>query len=319
VDTTGTSTPTEIDRARIDEALARMAPLLRSTPILSVPGDELGCGADVTVHLKLEHLQHSGSFKARGALNAMTGATIPEAGVVAASGGNHGAAVAWAARRLGVPATIFVPSISSPSKIERMRAAGAEVRIAGDVYAHALEAADAFAEATRARSIHAYDEPLVVTGAGTVAPEIVASVGSVDDVVVACGGGGLAAGLARWFGPAGPHLHIVETETTATFAAALAAGGPVDVEVAGVAADSLGAGRLGTIAWSALGSAGASSVLVGDGETMAARRHLWDSHRLLIEPAAAAAVAAVTSGRISFAPGASVAVILCGANTVLSL
>ena len=312
-----TTAPEQVQPADIRAALRRIAPVIRSTPVLTVSGDEFGISASITLHLKLEHLQHSGSFKARGAVNALFARRLPPVGVVAASGGNHGAAVAWAAQRIGIPATIFVPTIAAASKVQRLRDYRADVRIGGAVYSEALAASASFAEASGARRVHAFDEPLVMTGAGTLGCELSDAIGHLDSVVVACGGGGLAGGLGSWFGPHGPRLHVVETDHTGTFAAALRAGQPVPIEVSGIAADALGASQLGALGWAALRHAGALSVLVTDREVIEARAWLWDRYRLLIEPAAAAVVAAVTSGRTGFADGETVAVVLCGANTAL--
>lgn len=308
--------------ADIRAALRRLGPFVRSTPVLTVPGAEFGLTDSVTVHLKLEHLQHTGTFKARGAVNALISPAERPHRVVAASGGNHGAAVAWAAQRLGIPADIFVPSIASPSKVDRLVSYGAQVHVVGSVYQDALDASAEFATEWGAHPVHAYDDPYVVAGAGTVGCELSDTLGRLDHVVVACGGGGLSGGLAAWFGRSGPALHVVETEGTATFRAALDAGGPVAIEVAGIAADALGATKLGDIGWRSLQAAGARSILVTDDEVAAARAWLWERFRLLIEPAAAAAVAAARGGRLDLTPSSdrptSVAIILCGANTALT-
>ena len=296
--------------------------MVRTTPVLTVPGAEFGLDDSVTVHLKLEHLQHTGSFKARGAANALISPLERPHRVVAASGGNHGVAVAWAAQRLGVLADIFVPSIASPAKVERLVSYGAQVHVVGSVYQDALDASTKFVTESGAHAVHAYDDPEVVAGAGTVGCELSDTLGPLDHVVVACGGGGLAGGLAAWFGRSGPALHVVETEGTATFSAAVEAGEPVSIEVHGVAADALGATRLGDIGWRSLQAVNADSLLVTDDEVVAARAWLWDGFRLLIEPAAAVAVAAARSGRMDLTPRSdgltAVAIILCGANTPLS-
>ncbi len=314
--------------AEIRAALRRLGPFIRTTPVLTVPGPEFGLGPDqpnstVHVHLKLEHLQHTGTFKARGAVNALIAPVERAHRVVAASGGNHGAAVAWAAQRLGIPADIFVPSIASPAKVDRLVSYGARVHIVGSVYQDALDASVEFADASGARTIHAYDDPLVVTGAGTVGCELSDTLGAIDHVVVACGGGGLSGGLAAWFGPSGPTIHVVETDGTATFRAALDAGEPVSIDVHGIAADALGATKLGEVGWRSLQAAGATSVLVTDDEAANARAWLWERFRLLIEPAAAATVAAVLSDRLALTRRSdlrptSVAIVLCGANTALT-
>jgi threonine dehydratase len=296
----------------IAAASGRLAGQVRRTPVLAVDDGELGPAGPRW--LKLEVVQHSGTFKARGALNALLTQAVPDAGVLVASGGNHGAAVAWAARRLGHRATIYVPEVVAPAKVARLRAYGAEVRLVPGVYADALDAADEHARQRPVLAVHAYDDPAVVAGAATLAVELDEQVPALDTVVVACGGGGLSAGLASWFG-ARVRLVVVETAGTATFAGALAAGGPVDVAVSGVAADALGATRLGSIAWSALSSVDARSVVVTDEDVVAAQHLLWDRFRVVAEPAASAAVAALTTGAYRPDPDERVAVVLCGANT----
>ncbi len=302
--------------------------------MLTVPGSEFGL--DGTVSLKLEYLQHSGTFKGRGAMNFMLSNEIAAAGVTAASGGNHGAAVAWAAQQLGHRATIFVPTISSPTKVARLRSYGAEVVQVGAVYAESLEACDEHRDATGATGIHAYEAPDVFAGAGTTGREFEAQIAAtdappLDSVLVACGGGGLVGGIATWFhGDAGttadaevdaaadaPEIVVCETETTAAFAEAKAAGRPVDVAVSGVAADALGATRIGTLAYRALSAASATSVLVGDDATLAARQSLWDRYRIVVEPSAAVPIAAVMAGAWLPRPGGHTGIVVCGANTSL--
>lgn len=299
-----------VNQQQIVAARSRLAGHLRTTPVLTVGGGELG--PDSPVALKLEHLQHSGSFKARGALNALLASDVQQAGVVAASGGNHGAAVAWAANRLGFRATVFVPSIASPAKVAKLESYGADVHVVGDVFAEALEASHKFQADTGAVSVHAYDQAEVVTGAATLGAEFESQVQSLDRVLVACGGGGLAGGLAAWFGSR-VALTVVETEGTPTFARALDAGRPVTVEVEGLAADSLGATVLGSTGWAHLEAAGAESAVVSDDDVRQAQRLLWDRFRLLVEPAAAAPVAAL--GSLPVNAGERIGVILCGANT----
>lgn len=299
-------------RQDVAAAARRLGGAVRRTPVLDVDAADLGTAGRLV--MKLELLQQSGTFKARGALNALQQGPVPPVGVLVASGGNHGAAVAWAAQRLGHPATVFVPSVVAPVKIARLQAYGAEVTVVPGVYADALAAAGRFGEGRDALSVHAYDDPAVVAGAGTVGLELSEQVPDLDTVVVACGGGGLSGGLATWFGP-GVRLVVAETSGTATFAGAVAAGGPVEVEVTGLAADALGATRLGSIAWAALGSVGARSVVVSDDDVRQAQRVLWDRFRLVAEPAAATAVAALTTGAYRPAPDERVAVVLCGANT----
>jgi threonine dehydratase len=304
-------TPDDIRRAA-----DRLGSFVRSTPAITVDGAQLD--ATGTVSLKLELLQHSGTFKARGASNFCLATDIGPAGVVAASGGNHGAAVAWAARRLGHRASIFVPTISAPAKVDRLRHYGAEVHQVGSVYAESLEASEQFTTETGATPIHAYEAPLVMAGAGTTGLELEAQVASLDVVLVACGGGGLVGGVATWLGD---RADVVACETvgTACYARALDAGEPVDVEVSGIAADALGASRIGDLAWTQLQGAKAASVVVGDDDVEAARTLLWDRFRLVTEPSAAVPIAALASGAYRPDPDAHVGVIVCGANTALSL
>ncbi len=329
-----TGLPT-LTRSDIAAAADRIAPLVRTTPVLTVPGSTFG--GTGTVSLKLELVQHSGSFKARGAASHLLAADPRPDGVVAASGGNHGAAVAWAARELGRPAHIFVPTISAPAKVDRLRAYGATVHQVGDVYAESLQASQAFLAEHDAESVHAYESPLVMAGAGTTGREFETQVPDLDTVLVACGGGGLVGGVATWFsaGPGGsatgpghadtatgstPPKPVAvvacETEGTAAYARALEADGPVPVAVTGIAADALGASSIGTLAWNRLRAAGAASVVVTDDEVVRAQHFLWDRFRVVTEPSAAVPVAAVLSGVIPLDdPDGHVGIIVCGANT----
>jgi len=267
--------------------------------------------------LKLELLQHSGTFKARGASNYLASMPISDAGVVAASGGNHGAAVAWAARRAEHAATIFVPTISSPAKVERLRSYGADVRQVGAVYAEALAESLIFQGESGATSIHAYNHPAVMAGAGTTGVEFVEQAGGLDTILVACGGGGLAGGIACALGSDVSGV-VCETETTNAYAAARAAGEPVDVAVSGLAADALGATQVGALAWDALSAVDAPSVLVTDEELAEAQAHLWSEFRIVVEPSAATTVAALRSGKYRPRPAERVGILLCGANTSIS-
>lgn len=307
-------------RADIAAAAERLASRIRATPILTVPGSQLDSTA--TVSMKLEYLQHSGTFKGRGAMHFMLNNQIADAGVTAASGGNHGAAVAWAARELGHRATIFVPTISAPAKVARLRSYGAEVVQVGAVYAESLEACDAHRAETGATGIHAYEAPDVMAGAGTTGREFEAQVAdaglpALDAVLVACGGGGLVGGIASWFGP-GVTAVVCETDTTNAYAAAKAAGAPVHVDVSGVAADALGASTIGTLAFQALEAAGAASITVPDDAVVNARRLLWDRFRIVVEPSAAVPVAVLASGAWEPPAGAHIGVVVCGANTGLA-
>ncbi len=305
------------DPALIDAAAAALRGRVRVTPIIEVPAADLTehpAWADTSIVLKLEHLQHSGSFKARGAANFMATQTIGVDGVVAASGGNHGAAVAWAARHFGHAANIFVPTIAAPAKVDVLRRFGATVHQQGAVFSEAHAASLEWrADAT---AIHPYNDPVVMAGAGTASREFERQAGLLDAVLVACGGGGLAGGAASWFGT---RVEVVacETEGTATYAGAVAAGQPTDVQVSGLAADALGATRLGENPWKALHAVDAPSVVVTDEQLAEAQQRLWDRLRLVVEPAAAAPIAALING--TWTPrtrlAGRVGVILCGGNT----
>ncbi|ACZ85559.1 threonine/serine dehydratase [Streptosporangium roseum] len=290
----------------VREAAGRIAGYVRRTPVMEVsPG----------LLLKLEGMQHSGSFKVRGGFNrVLTAGELPEAGVIAASGGNHGLAVAYVARALGVRAEIFVPTVSSPVKVAGLRALGAEVTQTGAVYAEAYEASVKRAAESGALEIHAYDQAEVVAGQGTVGLEVLEQTGGVDTVLVAVGGGGLVAGItAAVAGRA--RVVAVEPELIPTLHRALEAGGPVRVEVSGVGADALGASRIGAIGYAVTAAAGVRSVLVSDEAIVEARREMWRSYRIAAEHAGAAAFAALRSGAYTPAPDERVAVIVCGANT----
>jgi threonine dehydratase len=296
-------------------AAVRLAGLVRRTPVLRVHGTELGVAAPVL--LKLEPLQHTGAFKARGALNALLCLPGPVERVVTASGGNHGAAVAWAAGRLGVAATVFVPSSSPAAKVARIRGYGATVHVVDGYYGDAAQAAGEHAESRGLPTVHAYDDPAVVAGQGTVGLELLEDLGDVAgphgvDVLVTVGGGGLAAGVA--LATAG-RFGVVPVEPVAcpTLAAARSAGRPVDVEVGGVAADSTGARRLGAIAHAVLAAA-APVVQVADADIVAAQRWLWDRTRVLAEPGGAVALAGLLSGGYRPRPGSTVVVVVSGGN-----
>ncbi|MGJ6961576.1 threonine/serine dehydratase [Streptosporangium sp. G11] len=290
----------------VERAAGRIAGYVVRTPVAEVsPG----------LFLKLEGLQHSGSFKARGGFNrALASEGIPEAGLIAASGGNHGLAVAYVARGLGVQAEIFVPTVSSPVKVAGLRALGARVTQIGAVYADAYEASVKRAAETGALDVHAYDQAEVVAGQGTVGLEVLEQTGGVDTVLVAVGGGGLVAGITVALGGRA-RVVAVEPELIPTLHRALEAGGPVGVEVSGVGADALGASRVGEIAYEITSAAGVRSLLVSDEAIIEARRELWRNHRIATEHAGAAAYAALLSGTYTPASGERVAVIVCGANT----
>jgi threonine dehydratase len=310
-----------VDLADITDAERRIRPHVRRTPLQVVePGDGWlpsgGC-------LKLELLQHTGTFKARGAFSRILaarerGELDPAVGIVVASGGNAGLANAYAAGVVGVPATVFVPETASPAKLRRLREYGALVEVGGQEYADAYDAAMEHVADTGAVYVHAYDQPEVCAGAGTLGLELLEQVaatgGEVDTVLVAVGGGGLMAGVATAVeGTA--RVVGVEPVGAPTLHAALAAGEPVDVSVSGVAADSLGARRVGSIAWEVARRTDVTSVLVDDAALVDARRQTWDRYRLALEAGAAAPVAALLSGAYGPADGERVAVVLCGANT----
>ena len=300
----------------IRRAAERIAPHVHRTPLWKLPSSALGLPAGTPafeVWLKLEHLQRSGSFKARGMFNRLLSNTIPAAGVIAASGGNAGIATALAAQALGVPAEIFVPSISSLAKRERLVALGARVVVGGDAYADALEACEARQRETGALMTHAYDQPEVVAGAGTLAREIELDAGRPDAVLVSVGGGGLIGGIAAWFEDRS-RVIALEPELAPTLHAALAAGTPVDVSVGGIAADSLGARRVGAIAWEVARRRVVQSILLTDDAIRAAQRFLWREFKLAVEPAAALPLAALQSGAVKPAAGERVCLIVCGAN-----
>lgn len=304
--------------AQVREAQRRLVHLVRRTPVLAVSGEAIaggmpGAGAAQFV-LKLEHLQCSGSFKARGASNFIASMPIGDAGVVAASGGNHGVAVAWAARRAGHVATVFVPTISSPAKVELLRSFCADVHQVGDVYAESLTASEEYVAESGATPIHAYNHPSILAGAGTTGLEFVEQDPHLDTMLVACGGGGLAGGITCALGE-DVDVIVCETETTNAYAAAVAAGQPVDVEVSGIAADALGATKIGDLAWRSLSTVSARSVVVSDKDVIEAQEHLWREFRIVVEPSAATTVAALRSGRYVPASGERVGVLLCGANT----
>ncbi|MFA9446505.1 serine/threonine dehydratase [Egicoccus sp. AB-alg6-2] len=299
-----------VTREDVGAAAERIAGAVRRTPVLTLEPDALGIG--VRLHAKLDLLQPTGSFKVRGAMSLLTGADVPEAGVVAASGGNFGLAVAWAARRLGHRAAVFVPESSPPAKLRPLAELGADVHVVPGYYAEALAAADAHVAATGALSAHAYDQPEVVAGQGTATAELLADAPGLDTLLVAVGGGGLIAGAAAWVTDE-IRLVGVETDGTPAMHAARAAGRPVDVEVGGLAASSLGARRLGALAWAAQPWVD-DALLVSDAEVVQAQRRLWAAARLAAEPGGAVALAALTSGRYRPRPGERVGVLVCGGN-----
>ena len=297
----------------IRETAGLIAPHIRRTPVMTVDAAEFGL-APGPLLFKLEQLQHSGSFKARGAFASMLRRPVPEAGVVAASGGNHGAAVAYAAHRLDHTATIFVPSITSPAKIDRIRTYGATLVVGGDRYADALAASEQRVADTGARPIHAFDQPETLLGQGTIGLELDEQA-EIDTLLVAVGGGGLLGGIAAWYGGR-VRVVAVEPEGAPTLHDALAAGRPIDAPAGSIAADSLAPRQIGSLMFPiAQAHVDPAVLLVSDDDIRAAMAALWSGLRLVTEPGGAVAFAALLSGRYRPAPGERVAVLLCGANT----
>ncbi|MER8862603.1 threonine/serine dehydratase [Mesorhizobium sp. M0751] len=301
-----------ITRERIAAMEPRIRPYVRHTPVLRVDMADFG-RPPLPVDLKLECLQHSGSFKARGAFTNLLERPVPAAGVVAASGGNHGAAVAYAAMRLGHKATIFVPDVSPPAKLDRIRGYGAELIVGGARYAEALAASESFAEKSGALQIHAFNQEETLVGQGTLGLEIEADLPKLDTLLVAVGGGGLIGGIAAWFSGR-IRIIAVEPEGAPTLHRAFEAGRPVDAPAEGIAADSLAPKRVGEMMFPIAEAFVERSILVGDDDIIAAQAALWDRVRIISEPGGAAAFAALLSGRYAPAAGERVAVLVCGAN-----
>ncbi len=299
--------PARITRDDIIVSHARIAPHIHRTPVMKARI------ADLDLSFKFEHVQRTGSFKARGAFNTLLSLPVPAAGVVAASGGNHGAAVALAAVTLGHPAHIFVPEFAGPAKIALIRGTGAELTVVPGTYVEAAAAARDYEARTGAMQVHPYDAPATVTGQGTCFREWDEQGLDADIVLIAVGGGGLISGALSWW--AG-HRRVVAVEPrlAPTLHEALARGPEAQVEVGGIAANALGARQIGAIAYDLAHAAKVESVLVSDDDIAAAQRLIWDELRQFVEPAGATAVAALTSGAWRPAPGEKVAVLLCGAN-----
>jgi threonine dehydratase len=299
--------------ARIAAIEPVIRPFIRRTPVIQADGRDFGL-APQPLTFKLELLQHAGSFKTRGAFTHLLTRDVPSAGVVAASGGNHGAAVAYAASVRGVPAAIFVPTVASPAKLEQIRAYGARLVVTGERYVEALAASEAHVAETGALAIHAYDQPETILGQGTLAMELEEQAPRIDTLLVAVGGGGLIGGIAAWY--AG-RLRIigVEPEAAPTLHRAFEAGRPVDAEAGGVAADSLAPRRVGELMFPIARQHVDRVVLVTDEAIVDAQRALWRVLRLAAEPGGAAAFAALASGRYQPSPGERVGVLICGGNT----
>lgn len=296
-------------KSEIDLAAGRIQDHIVRTPLV----DLTGVGLPAPVQFKLEQMQHTGSFKARGAFNTLLGEPVPEAGLVAASGGNHGAAVAYAAHQLGHKAHIFVPEMAGASKIALIRETGAELTVVPGDYSNALNLAQTYEAETGAKQIHAYDAPATVAGQGTCMREWEAQGLTADTLLIAVGGGGLVAGALGWLAGA-RKVVAVEPETSCALHAALRTGEPVDVEVSGVAANALGARRVGSICYKLAEQHLGDTVLVSDEAISTAQNALWRSCRQLVEPAGATALAALMSGAYKPAQGEKVAVLVCGGN-----
>jgi threonine dehydratase len=302
-----------INRNAIAATERLIRPHVRHTPVITVDAADFGLEKR-PLSFKLEFLQHTGSFKPRGAFANLLTRKAPAAGVVAASGGNHGAAVAFAAMRLGTKAAIFVPKVTSPAKLDRIRAYGAELVVTGEVYAEALAASEARVAQTGALAVHAYDQPETLLGQGSVGLELEADRPEIDTLLVATGGGGLIGGIAAWY--AGRvRVVSVEPEAAPTLHDALKAGRPVDAPAGGIAADSLAPRQVGALMFPIAQQYVAEAVLVGDEAIRDAQLRLWDVLRVAAEPGGAAALAALLSGRYRPAKDERVAVLLCGANT----
>jgi threonine dehydratase len=303
---------TMLTRSDIEAAATRLAAFVRRTPVIEVDGTSLSL--NYAVKLKLELLQHTGSFKARGAFNRLLKATIPNTGVITASGGNHGAAVAYAAQALHVNAEIFVPAATPKTKVDRIRCYGAQVILGGAGYADALAASRVRQAETGALEVHAYDHADVLAGQATVGREFDEDAPELTHILVATGGGGLIGGIAAWY--AGSSAVVsVEPENCPTLATALRAGRPVDCAVSGLAADSLGARQVGALMFPVAQAFVSQAVLVTDGAIAAAQRLLWEQLRLIAEPGGATALAALLSGRFVPPEGARIGVVVCGGNT----
>ena len=288
---------------------------IRRTPVVEVEGRDFGIAAldGVRLMFKLELTQRGGSFKARGAFANLLLRPVPPVGVVAASGGNHGVAVAYAARELGIPARIYLPTISTPAKVERIRQSGAELVFAGERYDAALAASEEWAAASGALRVHAFDQDETMMGAGTLGLELEDQIGLPDAVLAAVGGGGLIGGTAAWFGGR-TRVIGVEPELAPTLAHALAAGQPVDAPAGGIAADSLAPRRIGERVFP-IARRFVESVLVTDDAIAAAQRALWATLRIAAEPGGATALAAVLSGCFTAPPGSRIAIVVSGGNT----
>jgi threonine dehydratase len=305
--------PLAVTRADIERVYPIIAPHIRRTPTIAINGAEFGL-APFPLTLKLEHLQHAGAFKTRGAFANLLTRNPPKSGVVAASGGNHGAAVAYAAMKLSLPAHIFVPTVSSPAKIDRIRQYGAELTVIGERYAEALAASIEWTKTSGAMPVHAFDQAETMMGAGTVALELQQQAPELDTVLVAVGGGGLIGGVAAFY-ESKTRVIAVEPEAAPTLDMALKAGKPVDAPTGSVAADSLAPKQVGELMFPIAQAHAQRVVLVTDDAIRAAQKMLWERLRLVVEPGGCTAFAALLSGAYHPAERERVGVVLSGANT----
>jgi threonine dehydratase len=310
----GSSSQTAIPQEQIQAAARTISPYVRLTPVITLEDRAFGINAQIS--LKLESLQHAGSFKPRGAFNCILSLKVPDAGVIAASGGNHGAAVAFAAQQLGHKAEIFVPTISSPNKINRLRQYGATANVVGRDYFEALAASRERAAVTGALAVHAYDDPYVLAGQGTLGMEFDQQVPDLDSVLIALGGGGLIGGVASWFRDR-VRVIGVEPERAQSLRKSLDAHHVIEVETSGVAADSLGARRVGELMFPIAQQFVPEVVLVTDEQIIEAQRTLWQKLRVIAEPGGATALAALLSGAYQPKAGERVGVVICGGNAEL--
>ncbi|MEZ5830649.1 MAG: threonine/serine dehydratase [Dongiaceae bacterium] len=303
----------EVTRAAVERVHPVIAPYVRETPVVMAEAADFGLSG-APIAFKLELLQHAGSFKARGAFANLLTRPVPKAGVVAASGGNHGAAVAFAARRLGIPAKIFIPTVASPAKIAQIRSYGAALVVEGARYADALALSEQWVAQSGAMPVHAFDQPETMLGQGTVALEFARQAPQAATWLVAVGGGGLIGGMAAW--DEGRHKIVaVEPDAAPTLHMARAAGRPVEAPAGGVAADSLAPRQVGSLMFPIAQRYVAESVLVPDEAIREAQRTLWRVLRVVAEPGGAAAFAALLSGAYKPAPDERVGVLVCGGNT----
>lgn len=303
----------EVNAQSITRTYGLIQPYIRRTPVIEVDGRDFGL-PPVRIFFKLESMQHGGSFKARGAFANLLSRKIPAVGVAAASGGNHGVAVAFAARALGKPARIFVPTIASREKIDRIRSYGADLVIGGDRYADALAASDEWAREKGALTVHAYDQAETMLGQGTLGLEFEEQSPKLDAVLVAVGGGGLIGGVAAWYDNRGEVIGV-EPEAAPTLTLALEAGKPVDSPAGGIAADSLAPKRVGELVLPVIQRHVNRVILVPDEAIQAAQLALWKALRFVAEPGGAAAFSALLSGRYNAKGGERVGVVICGGNT----